>query len=171
MDRFDILLQDLKTLFEVRTYIDGKVDMQKSLYFMKELGYNVPFNFRWSKLGPYSYELSNILNRLTLQKYLIYTGRYELDDRHFKYIKPNVTKEMEEFFDGLMRICHKNKLSYIDFIECAASLHFIYKNSDFKEKDLIFKRLALLKPYRIKSFDPLRKDAWEYLKTQKMLNN
>ncbi len=171
MDRFDILLQDLKTLFDVRVYIDGKVDMQKSLYFMKELGYTVPFNFRWSKFGPYSYELANIVARLTLQKYLTYTGRYELDDRHFRNIKPNVTKGMEDFFNGLMRICTKNNFNYVDFIECAASLHFIYKNSEIKENKSIFKRLALLKPYRMESFEPLGKEAWVYLKSQKMLNN
>jgi uncharacterized protein YwgA len=166
MGVFDLVLQILKTLFEVRVFVKGKVDMQKSLYFMKELGYLVPFNYRWSKLGPYSYELANVLERLTSQGYLRYTGRYELDEKHFRFVEPNVTPELERFFLTLEKFCNKNNLKDIDFIECAASLHFIYKNYPNKEKEVIFRRLASLKPDRMDAFQPLMEHAWEFLKEQ-----
>jgi uncharacterized protein YwgA len=171
MSIFDIILEDLKTLFEVRVIVKGKVDMQKSLYFMKELGHRVPFNYRWSKLGPYSYELANVLNRLAAQRYLKYTGEYELDERHFRFVKPNVSPKMKGFFFELEKYCNKNGLNDIDFIECAASLHFIYKNSFDKEKEAVFERLASLKPYRISAFEPLIEHAWVFLKEQDLLNS
>jgi len=169
MGVFDLVLQNLKTLFKVREFIKGKVDMQKSLYFMKELGYLVPFNYRWSKLGPYSYELANILERLTTQRYLKYIGRYELDEKHFRYVKSNVTSKMEKFFFGLEKFCNENNFDNVDFIECAASLHFIYKNSHKKEKELVFDRLKSLKPDRMNAFEPLIEYAWNFLKEQDLL--
>jgi len=169
MGVFDLVLQNLKTLFEIREFIKGKVDMQKSLYFMKELGYLVPFNFRWSKLGPYSYELANVLERLTTQRYLIYTGRYELDERHFRFVKPDVTPELKKFFYALEKICNKNDFSDIDFIECAASLHFINKNSRNRTREVVFRKLASLKPNRIDAFRPLIRQTWNFLGEQGLL--
>lgn len=170
MGVFDLILQNLKTLFEVREFVKGKVDMQKSLYFMKELGLLVPFNYRWSKLGPYSYELANVLEQLTTQGYLRYTGQYELDERRFRYVESNATPKMENFFLGLERVCNQNNFNDIDFIECAASLHFIYKNSHNKEKEVVFERLESLKPDRMDAFRPLIEYAWSFLKEQGLLD-
>jgi len=166
MDIFDILLQDLKALFEVREFIDGKVELQKSLYFMKELGYPIPFNFRWNKLGPYSYELANIIDRLTVQGYLDYTGRYELNKNYFRFVTSNVTPKMKTFFNAMERICNMNKFSSVDFIECAASLHFIYKYTSVRQKEKTLEKLAILKPDRIQSFIPIEDNAWDFLKGQ-----
>lgn len=171
MGIFDLLLGHLKTLFEVRLLVKGKLDMQKSFYFMKELGYIVPFNFRWSKLGPYSYELANILDRLTTQKFLKYDGRYEIDEKHFRYLKPNVTQKMKNFFLEIESISNQKTFSDVDFIECAASLHFIHKNSIKKSKEDVFKKLAALKPNRIDSLSPIMEDAWEFLKEQGLLDS
>lgn len=171
MGAFDLVLQNLKTLFEVRVFVKGKVDMQKSLYFMKELGHLVPFNYRWSKLGPYSYELANFLERLATQRYLKYTGRYELDEKHFRFVKPNVTIEMRKFFLTLEKFCNKNDFNDVDFIECAASVHFIYKNSHNKEKEVILERLSSLKPDRMNAFEPLIEHTWDFLKNQGLLGS
>jgi len=166
MDIFDLLLQDLKTLFEVRVFINGKVDMQKSLYFMKELGYKVPFDFRWSKLGPYSYELANIIERLTMQGYLEYSGRYEIVDKNFRFVKPTDSSRMSGFFSEMEKVWNRNNFNQVDFIECAASLHFIYKNSREKRKSEIIDKLVSLKPDRMPSFEPLIEDAWNFLREQ-----
>ena len=171
MGIFDLLLTHLKTLFQVREFIKGKLDMQKSFYFMKELGYLVPFNFRWSKLGPYSYELANILDRLTARKYLKYDGKYEIDKRHFRYVKPDATDKMKSFFFEVERISNQKNFSDIDFIECAASLHFIHKNSINKDKEAVFNKLAALKPNRIDSLSPIMEDAWGFLKEQGLLDS
>lgn len=165
-----MILQDLKTLFETRLYVSGKVDMQKSLYFMKELGYIVPFNYRWVKLGPYSHELSTVLERLTAQGYLRYTGRYEMDERHFRYVEPNVTSRLERFFLDLEKICNQNQFDKVHFIECAASLHFIYKSIKKKEKGAVFERLEFLKPYRMTAFEPLIEHAWRFLQEQRLID-
>jgi len=171
MGVFDLILQNLKTLFDVRVYVSGKVAMQKSLYFMKEIGYRVPFNYRWSKLGPYSQELANVLQRLTAQGFLRYTGRYELDEKHFRFVESNITPKMEKLFCGLEGVCNRNSFNNVNFIECAASLHFIQKNSHIKEKGAVFKRLAFLKPNRMSDFKPLIEHAWNFLKEQELLGS
>ena len=164
MDVFDLLLQNLKTLFDVREVVNGKVDMQKSLYFMKEFGYAIPFRFRWSKLGPYSHELANILEHLTVQGYLNYTGQYDVNEKYFRFVEPHITSEIKNFFYNLENICNKNNYNEIDFIECAASLHFIYKYTSTKTKEKTFKKLAMLKPERMPKFTPLVNSAWGFLK-------
>jgi uncharacterized protein YwgA len=169
MDAFDLLLQDLKTLFEVRVFVNGKVDMQKTLYFMKELGYRVPFDFRWSKLGPYSYELASIIERMTFQGYLEYSGRYEIVEKSFRFVKPNDTSKMKKFFLEMEKIWNKNSFNQVDFIECAASLHFIYKSSTDKRRSEVFKKLAFLKPDRMSAFEPLKEESWNFLARQDLL--
>ncbi|MCJ7760962.1 hypothetical protein MUP59_07485 [Candidatus Bathyarchaeota archaeon] len=94
----DIILEELAALFEARDSINGKVDLQKSFYFMKELGLVVPFNFRWSKFGPYSYELDNFADRLVAERYMSYVGKYVKNDRAFTHIEPRGTDRIDKFF-------------------------------------------------------------------------
>ena len=136
---------------------------------MKEIGCLVPFEFRWSKLGPYSHELANIIERLTVESYLKYNGRYELNERNFRFIKPNITPKIGRFFNSLEKVCNENKLNEVDFIECTASLHFIYKYSRINRKEEAFKKLALLKPDRMPNFTPLINEAWDFLKGQDLV--
>jgi uncharacterized protein YwgA len=169
MGALDVLLEDLKTLFEVREFVSGKVDMQKSLYFMKELGYKVPGDFRWSKLGPYSFELDNLIERMTLQGYLKYTGRYEMSEKASRFIKPNATDTMTNFFQEMEKIWNKKNYDQVAFIECAASLHFLYKNSRDRQKKAIFSKLTIIKPERMDAFEPLIENAWDFLERQNLL--
>jgi uncharacterized protein YwgA len=169
MGAIDILLEDLKTLFEEREFVNGKVDMQKSLYFMKELGYKVPGDFRWSKLGPYSFELDNLIERMTFQGYLKYSGRYEIHEKSFRFVESNVTEKMRNFFQEMEKIMNKNNYDQVTFIECIGSLHFLYKNSQDKEKNAIFDKLALMKPERMNAFEPLIEGAWGFLERQDLL--
>lgn len=169
MGIFDLTLELLKTLFEVREFVKGKVDMQKSVYFMKELGFLVPFNYRWSKFGPYSYELDNVLERLTNQRYLRYTGRYEIDERHFRFVETKANPKLQGFFLALEKFCNQNNFNDVDFIEAAASIHFIYTNSSHKGKAEVVSTLASLKPERMRAFEPLLEFAWQFLETQGLL--
>jgi len=170
MDFLDLLKQNLKNLFDIKEQVNGKVDLQKSFYFMKEIGLIIPFNFRWSKLGPYSYELDNVIERLTNQGYLLYNSKYELYDKAFKNIEPNYPTKLATFFDDLNDTC-SSKLDYneVYFIECAASLHFIYKYSNIRKKDASFKKLEELKPDRIEILKPYMNDAWIFLSRQKLI--
>ncbi len=169
MGAIEVLIQDLKTLFEVREFVNGKVDMQKTLYFMRELGYKVPGDFRWSRLGPYSYELDNLIERMTFQGYLEYSGRYEIREKSFRFVEPRVTEKMRNFFQEMEKVMNKNSYDQVAFIECIASLHFLYKNSQNKEKKAIFDKLSLMKPERSRAFEPLIEDAWSFLERQGML--
>jgi hypothetical protein len=169
MSILDVILEDIKTVFEVREIVRGKLDMQKSLYFMKELGYLIPFNFRWVKLGPYSHELASVLDRLTIQGYLKYDGEYKISEKHFRYVQTNITPRLESFFFGLERICNQNNYNDLYFIECLASLHFIYKNSANPNKKLVFERLEFLKPNRVDTLKPLMEKSWDFLVEQKLV--
>ena len=166
----DILLQNLKSLFEVKERVNGKVDLQKSFYFMKELRLPILFSFRWSKLGPYSYELSNVIDRLIHQGYLVYRGDYLLNDRYFSSIEASYPSEMGVFFDELNDICEENDFNEVYFIECSSSLHFIYKYSNIKQKEIVFSRLHELKPERIELLEPYMEDSWAFLEEQDLIN-
>jgi len=165
----EILLQNIKSLFEVKETVNGKVDLQKSFYFMKELGLPILFNFRWSKLGPYSYELSNVVERLINQGYLQYKGFFSLNDAFFTALEAVYPPKMGEFFDELNDICEEKGYNEVYFIECAASLHFIYKYSKITQKELAFSRLQDLKPERIELLEPYMEDSWQFLDRQDLL--
>jgi len=165
----EILLQNIKSLFEVKESVNGKVDLQKSFYFMKELGMQIPFNFRWSKLGPYSYELSNVVERLINQGYLNYRGFFLLDDDVFTGFEVSYPPKLGVFFDELNDICEEKSYNEVYFIECAASLHFIYKYSNIMEKESAFIRLHDLKPQRIELLSPYMEDSWTFLTNQGLI--
>ena len=83
-DFFEYFLRLLLTIFSLReNEVVGKVDLQKSFYFAKELGLEIPFKFRWDKLGPFSYELSHVASLATNNGYLEYEGQYVLKERSF----------------------------------------------------------------------------------------
>jgi len=166
----DILLQNIKSLFEVKETVNGKVDLQKSFYFMKELSILIPFNFRWSKLGPYSYELSNVIDRLLHQGYLSYKGFYSINDEYFSSIETKYPSKMGFFFDTLNDICEENDYNEVYFIECAASLHFIYKYSNIRSKESTFVRLHELKPARIDLLEPYMETSWTFLVEQELIS-
>lgn len=170
LDFMEILIRNIKSLFEVKEAVNGKVDMQKSFYFMKELGLPILFNFRWSKLGPYSYELANVIERLTNQGYLNYRVQYYLNRDRFRFIKADYPTKMGHFFDGLNDLCDEKGFNRTYFIECASSLHFIYKYSNIVNKESLFKRLLELKPERIELLKPYMEDAWNFLVNQEMIS-
>jgi uncharacterized protein YwgA len=169
LDFMDVVLLDLRTLFDVKETVNGKVDLQKSLYFAKELGLSVPFNFRWSKIGPYSYELANVIDRLVNQGYLEYRGNYVLVGRSLSRIQVNYSANLGTFFDTLNDLCREKKYNEVYFIECAASLHFIYNYSNIRKKDAAFRTLKELKPERIGCLEPYMEDAWDFLVKQGMI--
>lgn len=161
----DVMLEELYALFDARDSIQGKVDLQKSVYFMKELGCTVPFSFRWNKLGPYSHELASFVDFLVAQDYLSYRGYYQLNERAFQYVKRENNDRLTEFFGQFERLCDDKGFDKIDFIECAASLHFLRKYSRITAKNAVFHRLEQLKPEKRFVFEPLRDTAWDFLQT------
>lgn len=166
----DLVLKNLKSVFEVKETIYGKVDMQKSFYFMKELGLPSLFNFRWSKLGPYSYELANVVDRLSNQGYLNYRIQYYLNEKRFSRIESDYPAEMASFFDMLNDLCEEKDYNRTYFIECAASIHFIHKYSNIINKNNVHKRLTELKPERMNFLVQYFNDAWDFLSHQGMIS-
>ena len=150
----DFLLRVTETILDLREgTVLGKLDMQKTFYFAKELGLPVPFTFRWGKLGPFSYELSNILERLRSQGFISYDGKYKRGKPLSSVDSLEVPHEVRSFFDELNDIRDEKKYNPIYFIECLGSIHFLYKYSGLKDKEKIFERLRLL-------MEP----AWDFLK-------
>lgn len=168
LDRF---LSLTKTIFEVRGgNVLGKVDMQKTFYFAKELGVPVPFNFRWGKLGPYSYELSNVFDSITRQGLIRYDGSYRYDERNFQYIEEiELPPIVSSFYYEIDDICEDNGYNRIHFIECLASLHFLHKYSKMPDREATFSRLRSLKQNRMNLLDPLMGPAWQFLLDHNLL--
>ena len=172
MDFYDYFLSLLQAIFEIRDgRILGKLDIQKTFYFAGELGLNVPFNFRWGKLGPYSYELSNVMNRVSNQGIAPYTGEYRYNERNFRDVTEiNISPEVQRFFIDIENLVERNGYDWINFIEALASIHFLYKYSNIKERNRIFKRLRELKSERMDFLEELLEPAWEFLDNHELIN-
>lgn len=162
---FDRFLSLTKAIFEMREgKIYGKVDMQKTYYFTKEFGVFVPFNFRWGKLGPFSYELSNTFDIITRQGHISYDGSYHYDESNFRYIEDvELLSIIPQFFYELDDECEEQEYNRIHFIECLASIHFLYKYSGMENRDDTFSRLRTLKQNRMEFLEHLMIPSWQFL--------
>lgn len=160
---------NLVEVFKIRKRILGKVDLQKTVYFMKRLGVSIPFNFRWNILGPYSYDLAHHCDHLVIEGLFRYTGKYILNKEKAKTyvsnLKPQTKRRLESFFGEVEEICNADKYDFVYFIVCAASLDFILRNvsKKAKKKRMIYLLLNALKTEKAERFRRLRDDAWNLL--------
>ncbi|MBO3842691.1 MAG: hypothetical protein FGF48_09810 [Candidatus Brockarchaeota archaeon] len=168
---------NLVKVFEIRGSILGKLDLQKTVYFMKRLGMKVPFEFRWNLLGPYSYELAHYCTHLEVEGLLSYSGTYQLNEEEAKKYRlssafsPDIVERIKNFFDKMHKLCEEKNYDRVYFIECAASLDFISQNVTVeKSKDNIFSLLEKLKPEKAETFMEMREDAWAFLRSEGLVN-
>lgn len=167
---------NLVKVFEIRGTILGKLDLQKTVYFMKRLGVEIPFEFRWNILGPYSYELGHYLSILEIKGLLSYSGTYKINEEEAELYKSYLTLSSEminrikSFFNNMHNLCTEKNYNKVNFIECAASLDFINQNvTKEKSKDIVFSLLEKLKAEKKKLFSEIREDAWEFLRSEGLL--
>jgi uncharacterized protein YwgA len=149
----------------------GKLDFQKTVYLAMQIGVDLPFNFKWDKLGPYSFELSYFGNQLLARDVLcIKSGKYEVN-RHSKDISrlqriatidAETTRRLKSFFDSIRKAVHKGKFSIPLFMECLGSLKFLKESRGF-EKSQAIQTLQRLKPDKANDFAPMMESAWDLL--------
>jgi len=162
-------------IFKIRKRILGKVDLQKTVYFMKRLGVPVPFNFRWNIFGPYSYDLAHYCDHLAVEDLLRYSGKYVLNETKAKTYVSNLqtrTRErIERFFQKIEEVCDRHDYNSVYFIECTASLDFIFMNvpKQCRKKGPIYSLLDALKPEKAELFRRFREDAWNLLFTEGLI--
>ena len=160
----------LKTLFEIKGSIEGKLALQKTFYFVKEFGLYVPFTFRWGKLGPFSYELSNAMSRVSSRGFAPYNGTYQYNERFFRHVEVlEIPPNIPQFFYDIETICENNGFNIVYFYEALSSVHFLFKYSELVKRRDIFNRLHDLKPNRMKILDPLLLHAWDFLQEHGLL--
>jgi hypothetical protein len=166
---------NLSEVFRIREKIRGKVDLQKTVYFMMRLGVQVPFSYRWNVLGPYSYDLAHYSDHLVVEGLLKYARVYSLNEKAAKSYNANLTPQMrariEAFFSQVEETCRNNGYDIVYFLECAASLDFIQMNLRDKRnvKEKSFRLLSTLKPRRAELFRNCREDAWNLLTAEGLL--
>jgi len=165
---YDVITRCIVNLFRIKKEIRGKVDLQKSIYFMKRFGICVPFEFRWNVLGPYSYELAHHCKYLEVDGLLQYTGVYKINEekgKEYPTLDERKVEKISNFFQDINKICEKKAFDKVLFIECLASLDFIKRNviKNSKEKKSIFSLLERLKPEKAIIFKNMLNDAWEIL--------
>ena len=155
--------------FKIRKRILGKVDLQKTIYFMKRLGGPIPFEFRWNILGPYSYDLAHYCDHLAVEGLFRYSGRYVLEEKKaMKYVsnlKSRTRRRFARFFKRLEETCNEHSFDPVSFIECAASLDFIANNVSKKnrKKTKVYALMDALKPEKAELFRTFREYAWNLL--------
>jgi hypothetical protein len=161
----------LVTVFKIREGLRGKVDCQKTAYFMKRLGVDVPFSFKWNQFGPYSYDLAHYCGYLEAEGLLHYSGTYSLDEERAKYYSnrfdPQTCVKIKKFFQTVNLMCDQKGYDKVLFLECMASLDFIRQNSlRASTKNKTFFLLEKLKPQRNRVFSMMRNDAWYLLQAE-----
>lgn len=174
-DRLYVFTSNLVEVFRIRQTILGKLDLQKTAYLMKRLGAEVPFDFRWNILGPYSYDLAHYCSHLEAEGLLIYTGDYSLDEeRATSYVSRfsvEMTNKLTRFFRRMENICEENGYDRVRFIECVASLDFLRQNvlNVGADRDSIFDLLERLKPDRTRMFQMMQSEAWNFLMNEGLI--
>ena len=167
---------NLVNIFKIRGTILGKLDLQKTVYFMKRLGVKIPFEFRWNLLGPYSYELAHYCTLLEIKGLLSYSGTFRLNEEKAEEYRLDLPKDVAEkikrFFEDMDGLCEEKGYDRVVFIECAASLDFINQNitAEGSRKDAVFSLLEKLKPEKAEKFREMREDAWMLLIREKLVD-
>jgi uncharacterized protein YwgA len=175
INRLNDFTSGLVKVFEIRQGLLGKVDCQKTAYFMKRLGVDVPFSFRWNIFGPYSYDLAHYCNYLEIEGLIEYSGTYSLNKERAKLypatLKADNAERLRRFFTKVKEICEAKGYDKVLFLECAASLDFIRMNALKKmaNKQTIFTLLEKLKPQRTSAFREIREDCWNLLKEEGLI--
>jgi len=165
----DVATRVVVNIFRVKKHILGKVDLQKSIYFMKRFGIDVPFEFRWNILGPYSYELARHSLYMESEGILNYRGTYEIDEEIAKEyamrLETEAVRDLSNFFEDIDVICEDKGFDKVRFIECLASLDFLRENVTKikKDKESILRLLSWRKPDKMEIFKRMIDDAWNLL--------
>jgi len=150
----------------------GKVDFQKTVYLAEQLGVDLPFAFRWDKLGPYSFELAHFINQLLARgTFYIDRGTYRVNQRDldFERLKNLTTIDSEKsarlvaFFRSIRNAVRRNHFNIPLFMECLGSLRFIKTSLETSDRDRVFHILQQVKPNRTNEFSPMLEEAWTLL--------
>ncbi len=173
MSQFDVSAANLIMITQLKGKMLGKVDFQKTIYLSKQLGVSIPFEFRWDKLGPYSFELAHFLNQLVARdSFFIDRGGYIVNredplvgqSQSLTTIDRGMKQKLTKLFKSIRQSVHQNHFRIPTFMECLGSIHFIKTSLEHSDKEIVFHTLTLLKPRRVNEFSPMTEEAWDLLK-------
>lgn len=173
MPQFETSAANLIKITQLKGGMLGKVDFQKTIYLSKQLGVFIPFEFRWDKLGPYSFELAHFLNQLLARNsFFVDKGKYlvnpegPLVDRKdsLTTIDSKTNQKLANLFNSVRQTVRSNHFHIPTFMECLASIHFIKTSLENSQKKTVFHALRLLKPSRADEFSSMLEEAWDLLK-------
>lgn len=172
MSQFEVCAADLMSIIQLKGEMLGKLDFQKTIYLSKQLGVFIPFEFRWDKLGPYSFELAHFINQLVARKsFFIDKGSYKVNpDDHLveqsKFlttIDGKMKRKLTRLFSSIRQTVHQNSFHIPKFMECLGSIHFIKTSLETSNKRTVFLMLKQLKPSRVNEFSSMKEEAWNLL--------
>lgn len=172
MSQFEISAANLFVITQLKGGMLGKVDFQKTIYLAKQLGVFIPFEFRWDKLGPYSFELAHFLNQLVARNsILIDKGKYVVNPEDLLVnqlhssttIDSTTRNDLTSLFRSIRQTVRQSGFHIPTFMECLGSIHFIKTSLEISDKDSVFRTLELLKPNRLDEFSSMTEEAWNLL--------
>lgn len=172
MSQFDVTVANLLRIAQLKCGMLGKVDFQKTVYLAKQLGVYVPFEFRWDKLGPYSFELAHFVNLLVARDiFLIEKGKYIANSENtlvnqsesLTTISHETQGRLFRLFNSIRQTVRNEGFRIPNFMECLGSIHFIKASLQNPTEERVFHTLELLKPDRVNEFAPMRERAWSLL--------
>lgn len=172
MSQFEVAMANLIEITKLKGGMLGKVDFQKTVYLAKDLGVYFPFEFRWDKFGPYSYELAHFMNQLLAKgAFRIDGGTYRVNSENpdigqlgsCTTIDSATRKRLISLFRSIRQTVREKSFHIPTFMECLGSLLFIKASSGRADRSRIFDILRLLKFDRIDELSPMVDEAWSLL--------
>jgi uncharacterized protein YwgA len=172
VSQFDLATANLIKITRLKGGMLGKVDFQKTVYLAKQVGVCLPFEFKWDKLGPYSFELAHFVNQLLAKElFCIDRGKYTVNPRNMRVnwlervatIDSTTERSLMNLFESIRQVVHEKGFYIPTFMECLGSLEFIKSSLEEAGKSHVFQALEFLKPSRTTDFSPMLEDAWSLL--------
>ena len=160
----------LRTMIRLADVIDAlgevpdRLSLQKSIYLLQKMGFDLGFSFDWYTLGPFSVGLARTMSRSLESGVLQARSNGYLDfrsgsfygdlDRKNRYITSN-----NELLSKLRPLLSEGSI----FMECVGSLLYLATDSvePTKSKKEAFKELKQRKPGRFTN--KLMKQSWKVL--------
>ncbi len=144
--------------------LEDRIILQKSIYLLKTLGYDMKFHFNWYLKGPYSpqladqgYSLQNAFSSPVLEgKILKWLNEIQSKQDYLNLMKGLLLPRSDlplDKFKQLKADLKTVELKEVDSMEIAASLIYIYESFHYSERETIIGFLLREKPM----FEPYRK--------------
>ncbi|MDI3498116.1 hypothetical protein [Archaeoglobus sp.] len=140
----DLILYVVKKLNEVGSWA-GNTHIQKIIYLAQSASNSDLYDFALYHYGPYSFELREDVDFLTISNYL----ERDVDEFGYHYrlsrpLEPSIPTEMQEKIDKIVKVFGKAPTTLLELI---TTVDFVARKHPTKNEDEIVDTVRQIKPH------------------------